>query len=271
MEELNPQAKQMADESMVRCLDAQARAIWPQELPLLQRYALAAGINVLDAGCGTGEISSRLATLFPEAQVLGVDIIEPHLAIGRSRYARLAPRLRFEHQSIYELALPDDSFDLVVCRHVLQAIPHAERVLRELTRVARPGAVLHLIAEDYGMLHFQQRDPDPNELWHQVPVSFGRATGTDLFIGRNIYSLLLRMGLEDIRIDFIIVDPLRVERATFAAILEAWRDGYCEPIGQFTSVSSAQARAYFEQMIANARDPNGYAVWMVPVASARVR
>jgi hypothetical protein len=29
MTDLNPQAKQMADESMVRNLDAQARAIWP--------------------------------------------------------------------------------------------------------------------------------------------------------------------------------------------------------------------------------------------------
>jgi hypothetical protein len=108
-------------------------------------------------------------------------------------------------------------------------------------------------------------------LWHEVPASFGRATGTDLFIGRNIYSLLRRMDLDDIRIDFIIVDPLRVERATFAAILEAWRDGYCEPIGELTTISSAEARAYFEQMIANVRDPNGYAVWLVPVASARVR
>jgi hypothetical protein len=31
MIDLNPQGKQMADESMVRNLDAQARAIWPQE------------------------------------------------------------------------------------------------------------------------------------------------------------------------------------------------------------------------------------------------
>jgi len=40
MTDLNPQAKQMADESMVRNLDAQARAIWPQEIPLLRRYLL---------------------------------------------------------------------------------------------------------------------------------------------------------------------------------------------------------------------------------------
>ena len=34
MTDLNPQGRQMADESMVRNLAAQADAIWPQEAPL---------------------------------------------------------------------------------------------------------------------------------------------------------------------------------------------------------------------------------------------
>ena len=59
----------MADESMVRNLAAQADAIWPQEEPLFRRYGQPA--RILDVGCGTGEISSRLATLFPAARVTG--------------------------------------------------------------------------------------------------------------------------------------------------------------------------------------------------------
>src|SRR5438552_9696477 len=98
MTNLNPQAKQMADESMVRNLDAQAQAIWPQEIPLIRRYALPPEPRILDAGCGTGEISSRLAELFPKASVLGVDIIDAHLELARSRYTRFGARLRFEHQ-----------------------------------------------------------------------------------------------------------------------------------------------------------------------------
>lgn len=61
-----------------------------------------------------------------------------------------------------------------------------------------------------------------------------------------------------------------VPRETFAAIIEAWRDGYAEPISQLTPISLKSALAYFNQMIANIRDPHGYAVWMVPVVSARV-
>ena len=270
MTDLNPQAKQMADESMVRGLDAQARAIWPQEVELIRRYVLPSEAHVLDAGCGTGEGSSRLAQLFPRARVLGVDIIDHHLALARSRYASLAPRLRFEHQSIFELSVPDHRFDLAVCRHVMHSIPHPDRVLAELARVTRPGGYLHLIPEDYGMLHFQHAKLDPRDFWQIVPASFGAKTETDLFIGRNTFGILAAMNLDQIRVDYVVVDTVRVPRQTFAAIIEAWRDGYAEPIGEFTPISRESAVAYFDQMIANIRDPRGYAVWMVPVVSARV-
>ena len=270
MTDLNPQAKQMADESMVRNLAAQARAIWPQEVPLLRRYALPAEPRILDAGCGTGEAASRLAELFPQARVLGVDIIDHHLELARSRYARLAPRLTFEHQSVFELAAADRSFDLTACRHVIQSIPHPDRVIAELARVTRRGGYLHLIAEDYGMLHFQRGALDPRDFWHVAPTYFEAATGTDLFIGRNAFGILAAMNLQEISVDYVVVDTVRVSRETFAEILEAWRDGYAEPIGELTPISRDSALAYFEQMIANVRDQRGYAVWMVPVVSARV-
>jgi len=269
MSDLNPQAKQMADESMVRNLDAQARAIWPQEVPFFRRYELPDEARILDAGCGTGEISSRLAELFPRSRVLGVDIIDDHLDLARSRYAALAPRLSFEHQSVYALNAADASFDLTVCRHVLHAIPHADTVIAELARVTRPGGYLHIIPEDYGMIHFQRRALDPRDFWHDGPVSFGAATGTDLFIGRNVFGILAAMKLEHITIDYITIDTLR-SRELFATILEAWRDGYVDSIGEHTRYPRDLAMAYFNQMIANVRDPKGYAVWMVPVVSARI-
>jgi ubiquinone/menaquinone biosynthesis C-methylase UbiE len=269
--ELNPQARQMADESMVRNLDAQARAIWPQEAPLFETYDLPDEPSILDAGCGTGEISSRVAELFPRSRVLGVDIIDEHLELAQTRYARLAPRLRFEHQSVFALDARDASFDLTICRHVLHSIPHADRVVAELVRVTRPGGYLHLIPEDYGMLHFGHAAMNPSDFWHQVPAAMGPATGVDLFVGRNMYAILRDLGLERITADYIVVDTLRVERETFASILQAWRDGYAASIGEVTAFDEATARGYFDQMIGNVRDPRGYAVWFVPVYSARRR
>ena len=270
MTDLNPQAKQMADESMVRNLDAQARAIWPQEVELFRRYALPSEARILDAGCGPGEIASRLADLFPRSHVLGVDIIDHHLNLARSRYSDLAPRLSFEHQSVFELNAADRSFDLTVCRHVLHSIPYPDRVIAELVRVTRRGGYLHMIPEDYGMLHFQRGMLDPRDFWHTVAPSFAAGTGTDLFIGRNTFGILAAMNLEEIKVDFVVVDTIRVPRETFATIITAWRDGYADSIAQLTPFTRESAVQYFNQMIENIRDPRGYAVWMVPVVSARV-
>src|SRR3569832_15857 len=145
----NPQGQQMADESMVRNLAAQAEAIWPQEKPLFERYAPRA---ILDIGCGTGEITSRLAALFPQATAIGIDVIDAHLALARDRYASLGDRVQFTHGDAFELAYPVASFDLTVCRHVLQAVPEPERVVAEMVRVTRPGGYVHILAEDYGTI-----------------------------------------------------------------------------------------------------------------------
>jgi ubiquinone/menaquinone biosynthesis C-methylase UbiE len=268
--DLNPHAKQMADESMVRTLAAQAQAIWPQEQPLFRRYDVGPEPRILDAGCGTGEIASRLAAEFGAATVLGVDIIDDHLEMARRRYPQLASRLRFEHQSIYELQTADATFDLTVCRHVLHSIPHPERVIAELVRVTRPGGWLHMIPEDYGMLHFHRAGLDPRDFWHESTVQFGSATGTDLFVGRHTYGILAALGVSEITVDYVIVDTLRVPREIFARILEAWRDGYVDAVGQTTRFSAAEATAYFGQMLENIRDPRRYAVWMVPVVAARM-
>ncbi|MEA3177529.1 MAG: hypothetical protein QOI59_1052 [Gammaproteobacteria bacterium] len=259
----------MADESMVRTLAAQASAIWPQERTLIGRYVLPAAPRILDAGCGTGEAASRLADIFPRARVLGVDIVDTSLDLARRRYANLAPRLSFEHRSVFGLELPAQSFDLTVCRHVLQAIPYPDRVLAELVRVTRPGGYVHLIAEDYGMIHFEASEPDPKAFWDVVTESFATATGTDLQIGRHVFGILARLPVSDIRIDYLVVDTLRVPRHTLAAMFESWRDGYAEAVGLMTRLSQESALSYFNHMIEQLRDPTRYAVWLVPVVSAR--
>ena len=92
-----------------------------------------------DTGCGLRHRGMFLPAggAFPKATVLGVDIIGQHLDLARSRYANLAPRLAFEHQSIYELQAADRTFDLTVCRHVIHSIPYPDRVIAELARGRR--------------------------------------------------------------------------------------------------------------------------------------
>lgn len=267
----NPQAKEMADESMVRNLAAQADAIWPQEQPLLQRHALPAAPAILDVGCGTGEISSRLARLFPAAQITGVDLLESHLALARDRYGALGDRLSFQQADAFELPFAAASFDLVVCRHLLQAVPRPEAILAEMVRVSRPGAVLHVIPEDYDMIHAGPARLDVGAFWHAGPRAYARAAGIDLHIGRHIFAHLRALPVDDIAIDYVMVDTQRVPRQTFAAIFEAWRDGYTDSIATHLDWPADRVRDHFDATIECIRDPNRYALWVVPVVTARVR
>ena len=263
----SPQAREMADESMVRNLAAQAEAIWPQEEPIFARHPLVG--SVLDVGAGTGEILARLLERFPQARFTGVDLEEPHLERARQRCQGFGDRLRLQRDDAMALSFGDGEFDAVVSRHVVQAVPDAVRAYAEMRRVLRPGGRLHLIAEDYGMLWCHPTSLGSDGFWQRLPPAYGAAIGCDLQVGRKAYTQLLDTGFTDIKVDYIVVDTLRVPREIFARIWEAWRDGYTEPLVEHTSAPRAEIEQRWAEMIACVRDPRGYALWQVPVWTAR--
>lgn len=263
----NPQAEQMADESMLRNLAAQASVIWPQEQRLLARYALPSSARIADVGCGSGEISARLAGAYSHAQVVGIDILDSWVRYARAAHAALAPRLTFARGDAFALDFADGEFDLVVCRHTTQAVPDVEDLLRELVRICKPGGWLHVLSEDYGMLHMQS--PGADRLWHDGVIAYGSRMNTDARVGRRTWSLLRALGLRELAVDYVVVDTLRVPRATFAGILRAWRDGYTDAIGAASALGPRGTRRLFDEIIASVENPACYAVWHVPIVSGR--
>jgi ubiquinone/menaquinone biosynthesis C-methylase UbiE len=97
---------------------------------------LARGRRVLEVGCGTGLILSRLA---PEAaSAYGVDLSPNMLQGARDRGLSVALG------SATSLPFRDDSFDLVCSFKVLAHVPDIEKALREIARVTRPGGRMAL-------------------------------------------------------------------------------------------------------------------------------
>lgn len=268
--ERNPQAEQMAHESMVRNLAAQAEAIWPQERPLFRAYALPENASVLDVGCGTGEIVLRLGREFPRISLVGIDVHEPHLELARERGRALGGRAEFRAGDAFALDFADGEFDLTLCRHMLQAVPEPTRVLAEMKRVTRRGGRLHVVAEDYGMIHCHPCAVDGDRFWREGPITLGQRTGTDLHGGRKAFAWLHALGLVDIRVDYAVIDTQRVERGVLVGIFEAWRDGYTELIAAHSQLSEREVRTSFDAIVAAFRDPAAYGVWLLPILSACV-
>jgi hypothetical protein len=183
--------------------------------------------------------------------VLGVDIIDAHLALPGERYAGLLRRgpCASRHQSVYELQAADGTYDLTVCRHVLQAI--LARGPGDRRARARDAAGRLAAPHSRGLPHaaLPARRARSRPLLVRDPGALRGGHRHRSLIGRNAYGILAATGLTDIRIDYAIVDTLRVPRATFATILTAWRDGYADAIGQYTGITAEEARAYFDQMI----------------------
>ena len=98
---------------------------------------------ILDIGCGTGVLLRRLASIYPQAQLVGVDA-----AAGMIRQAQVAlppgSSLRFLEARAEELPFPDGSFDLVVSTMSFHHWQDQRRGLAEVRRVLVPSGVFVL-------------------------------------------------------------------------------------------------------------------------------
>jgi ubiquinone/menaquinone biosynthesis C-methylase UbiE len=111
--------------------------------------------RILDVGTGTGRWAMEMATHFPAAQVVGLDIKEQMAeSQGGASAADLRPaNYSFVSGNILEgLPFPDASFDYVHQRLLFFAIPSDrwQFVLNELARVTRPGGWVEVVEGRYG-------------------------------------------------------------------------------------------------------------------------
>jgi len=252
----------MSDPTMISTLAAQIRCIWPQEQQFLRRYNTPQ--KILDVGCGTGEFIERLAKFYPHAQIIGIDIEPEHVARAREKCAVYGERIRIQKGDAYALSVPENSVDLVICRHVLQAVPQPRKIIRECYTSLRKDGWLHLLVEDYTMIHISG-PPEFDQFWLDGPVKFGLDTECDLRIGRHALSLLDKFT--DKRVDYVVVDTQRVPPDDLAAIFESWRDGYSEVLSQYLKCSPREVASRMTKMIESIRKE--YAVWQVPIVSGR--
>ena len=119
--------------------DAQRQA-W---LELLSSVAGDAPLDALDVGCGTGFLAMRLAEL--GHRVTGIDLSPQMLERARAKAEDAGLQIAFRVSDAVALDSADESYDLVVARHVIWNLPTPERGVAEWLRVLRPGGRLLLV------------------------------------------------------------------------------------------------------------------------------
>jgi ubiquinone/menaquinone biosynthesis C-methylase UbiE/acyl carrier protein len=173
-------------------LNAQVDLFWNQELPLYQRLGMQDGMTLLDCGCGSGYVLQKLQNVFPGMQCTGIEIDEPLVALAKKTLTENGSQIL--QRPITALGLPDESFDFVISRLVLEHLPDPLAALKEVLRVLKVGCRAVFIDNDFD-LH-ERTWPDSPALGNLYDAyrRARRADGGNPCIGRQLPSLMKMSG-----------------------------------------------------------------------------
>lgn len=164
---------------------------------LLADAGIKKGMNVLDVGCGRGDVSLLLADMVgTEGTVLGMDFDESSLAYARERVqANKLTNITFIKNNLSELTIVHDKFDAIIGRRVLMYLPEPKRVITDLSVLLKVGGVMVFQEHDSTMspgsvvpmpLHNQVN----RWIWDTVEDE-----GGNIHIGFDLWNLLSQKGL----------------------------------------------------------------------------
>ena len=123
----------------------------PGRLVALQQMGIKPGDRILEVGVGTG----INVPLYPRnCLVTGIDFSASMLDKARERVARKGLSNVWLHEmDAATLSFANESFDIVYAPYVISVVPDPVRVVREMSRVCRPGGKIIVLN------HFRSQSP----------------------------------------------------------------------------------------------------------------
>lgn len=191
-----------------------------------------AGSTVLEAGCGVGAQTVTLAARSPEARITSVDVSAESVAAARARVQQAGlTNVELSQADIFDLPFDAQSFDHVFVCFVLEHLSRPVDALATLKGLVRPGGSVTVIEGDHGSAYFHP-DSAAARAAIDCQVQLQAGAGGDALIGRQVYPLMVRAGLEDVRVSprMVYVDASRPDlvdgftRKTFTAMVEGVRE-----------------------------------------------
>jgi SAM-dependent methyltransferase len=154
-------------------------------------------LSVLDVGSGTGRWAIEMANLFPQANVIGLDINPPPIdVVAEGNMDTRPPNYSFvAANALDRLPFADRTFDFVHMRALVTAIPHDRWpfVIGELARVARQNGWV----ESLEVTHMQGGGPAVDQLMSWLDATLARR-GVRFLDGGNVGAVMASVGLANI-------------------------------------------------------------------------
>ncbi len=103
--------------------------------------------EILDIATGTGDFAILAARMLRPERLVGADISEGMMAVGRQKVERegLGDIIHFRREDCLQLSFEDGSFDAVTAAFGIRNFKDLDTCLRELHRVLRSGGHLSIV------------------------------------------------------------------------------------------------------------------------------
>jgi phosphatidylethanolamine/phosphatidyl-N-methylethanolamine N-methyltransferase len=125
------------------------RVFYPRIAAVIGSLNIEPGAQVLEVGVGTGLSLTAYPT---HCQVTGIDLAPDMLEQAQEKIDQNGWRhLKVMEMDAMNLKFADNTFDYVMAFHVVSVVPDAERAMREMLRVSKPGSTVVIIN------HFRSR------------------------------------------------------------------------------------------------------------------
>jgi len=160
------------------------------------------GLRVLDAGCGTGKITSILYEMIqPGGRIVGVDYSEERIHYATQHYGRESG-IDFQ---VHDLRGPLDGlglFDCIWVRFVLEYNRiESPDIVRNLTACLKPGGYLCLLDLDHNCLNHYELPEKMEGILFALMDMAQQEYNFDPYSGRKLYAYLFDLDFENIRVD----------------------------------------------------------------------
>jgi len=96
--------------------------------------------RVLEVGCGAGGMSKAIRFYRPDLKIIALDVSQAAITHAQKD----SQGVKFLVATANELPFKKDSFSAVVLFDVLEHLPDPPLVLTEVSRILKPGGLLHL-------------------------------------------------------------------------------------------------------------------------------